>query len=561
MGLKHMKLKDKTPRTRPSHSRLVRGLSTLALLGPIVACNGRYESPQAEWSNITPEQRAQIRRTVQFITGGSVLPVQALVVAGVINAEGQRVFADRDAPSIVITERSLDLTSSQVLPELDETGDWDPTGGYAQFFEHAFDSNGDETRDEEIHKAVRDFEAGGLSRFDYVITTDTPQDFYEVNTQRSRFEVGSDITYATQIWKQVTADRRIGNGLVHDQVFTYQEQPTLRVSMRKDGSLESSVLVEDHIRSEEGFDTVAVSSLEVDLSGTYTRYRPVLVEANNRPEADFTSDATSSGGVTTTKTSVTTTSEETSTIDGLEETKVTTTTVLSDRKTDDNNGARQISSENVTHTTIVYTYEVDTPTDPGLEEAKERYRNHVITTRATTTVTNSYENNGNFTTRTVVKNERYTDDPVVRNKVEDWMTTESATIQAFDAGSGETTTTREGTKWMLDSIEIDPDFNAVPWSISGTLDVTDDSSTHFFGDDREGIETWTVQTRSYDMKYAWGGNGVEVKGDLVNRHSSITPPKGTPHTIDGDWDGTLEVKVGGAEFDVSAEEWLNGVEP
>ncbi|MBK8010785.1 MAG: hypothetical protein IPK13_05510 [Deltaproteobacteria bacterium] len=556
-----MKTKDTKPRTLRRASQLVRAsiVPTLGLL--LAACSGRYESPQAEWSNITPEQRAQIRRTVQFITGGSVLPVQALVVAGVINAEGQRVFADRDAPSIVITERSLDLTSSAVLPELDETGAWDPTGGFTQFFEHAFDANGDETRDEEVHKAVREFEAGGLSRFDYVITTDTPQDFYEVNTQRSRFEVGSDIAYTTRLWHQVTADRRVGNGLVHNQVFTYQDQPTLKIGVRNDGSLESSVLVEDHIRSEEGFDTVAVSSLDVDLSGTYTRYRPVFVEANDRPEADFATDTSSSGGVTTTRTSVTTTSEETSTISGLEETKVTTTTVLSDRKTDDNNGARQISSENVTHTTVVYTYEVDTPTDPGLEEAKERYRNHVITTRATTTVTNTYENNGNFTTRTVVKNERYTDDPVVRNKVEDWMTTESTTVQAFDAGTGETTTTREGTKWLLDRIEIDPDFNAVSWSISGTLDVTDDSSTHFFGDDKEGIETWSVQTRSYDMKYNWGGNGVEVKGDLVNRHSSITPPKGTPHTIDGDWDGTLEVKVGGSEFEVSAEEWLNGVEP
>jgi hypothetical protein len=52
-----------------------------------------------------------------------------------------------------------------------------------------------------------------------------------------------------------------------------------------------------------------------------------------------------------------------------------------------------------------------------------------------------------------------------------------------------------------------------------------------------------------------------VQGELSNRQSSIQPPGGAKHAVDGDWDGTLEVTVGGKKFTVSAEEWRTTIQP
>ena len=516
---------------------------------------------QTTWSSMTDAQRSDVRRVMNKFSGTGVQNIDVLEIIGIIQGEALR-YAGALSDAYVVELPQLDLSDPRVLPENDINGNFDSTGGYLRFDETVHNARGAETSYVEVHQRAKQFDTG-LIAIELSRVTDTPEDDWLVDGSGVELEIQDDISYTHTLWNQQVTRAQIDWGPWHGETYAYQSSPVRKVTSAMGGSLSARSVTDDRIYDSSGFETLTTETQTGNLLGTFTLYRPVAVTANNHGEQAFTVDTKTSGNITTTTTIVTTVDQYTELVGlerELEKTTETTSTMETTREEDSTSTCIPACvplDETVQHTTVRRSYVVaeGKATEARRNRSLELFVDHVETTLTTTTETCSCQADGSWSQAEKTTELRFTNNPATRNNLNSWASTQMLRTTSYDDASNETTVVDRGTEWLTAQIEPDPDVASTAWKLAGTSDQTLSTLEMYFGDDKEGIETNVVLTRTLDVTYGWGADEVSVNGTITNRSASITPPSGETHEIAGDGDGTLEVKLNGESMTVSAEEW------
>ena len=221
------------------------------------------------------------------------------------------------------------------------------------------------------------------------------------------------------------------------------------------------------------------------------------------------------------------------------------------------------------HRTTKVNYELR----PGYGEAAietrgmELVSDYIETTREMRTVTVDGDTE---TTETVVY--RYTDNRATRNDLANWRSTRRVVTRRYRLEinnpwsswpnfSFEWDEEDSGAEWLTSEIEIDQEFNRVPYDYSSTTRVSSIDDTLFFGDDKNGSETTRLVTSSRDQQATWNRTTASVSGEHTVTSASISNGDGEGHSIESNADGSYEVSVGNVKATAGAEEWLDSIAP
>jgi len=329
---------------------------------------------------------------------------------------------------------------------------------------------------------------------------------------------------------------------------------------------------DDLVESGQGWSTTSIQQGHLELSGTLTLYQPKKfnAEANTNEAAEFEENTTVEDGLEVTVSTETTVDEMT--VGGptpeLETTTEVVRTVTTTVKVEPATAveqARVVFEEVDDHTTSNVSYAVA----PGQGAAAlrahvvENYQAHVVTDHKITTTETEYDGAGlgkyvRVSTTTLY---RHTDNPATRNDIAMWMSTRNENVENVDVGAGLQETVYGGTEWLTDQIQVDPEFDAVPFVWSGGTKLVTVADGHYFGADSSGFESSNVEETEYSVSAGFGSSAVQIAGSYATRGSSISNGSGDAHSVQGDADGSLSVTVGDASYTVSAEEWVGWISP
>ncbi len=250
----------------------------------------------------------------------------------------------------------------------------------------------------------------------------------------------------------------------------------------------------------------------------------------------------------------------------LEETRETVRTQSTITRTDTGTTtepSRLMSSESLDHSTTYVSYSV--VAGQGAEALRthstEKYTTHVETTKTIVTMNREYDNDGGYTETTETTTYRHTDNPATRNDIEAWKSTQSVVIEELDGEDGSREVAYKGSRWLTDQIETDPDFDRVPFVWSGGTKTVSISEGRYFGDDSSAFESANTEETTISHSAGFDSTEIKVSGSYTTRGSSISNVGGAAHSISGDKDGDINVRVGASSYTISAEEWDAWVKP
>lgn len=547
---------------------LAAALASLAA-GCETAAEGATDAPmttttttQQDWSPMSEGDRAAVRAVLDKFNANGLQPIDASDIVDVIVQEGTRVFGGPWAGgSMKVSGGSLDLTSSEVLPEWDAAGHFEASGGFLAFDEVVHDVDGQEVSQVEAHKPHREFLRGALSSFAFARTVDSPTPYYVYERDSDAFTAGSEIAYQETAWNQTKGWIEAG-GAIYGETYGYQSHPVRTITLDSGSSSARDMITQDEILSTTGWRQAVTASETPALRGTYTLYRPSLANAepNQAPahEVETTTDA--AGDIETTITAETTVDEAEGVVgwDGELREKVVTTTTSSVKTVRDTAHNRELEWRQQVHRTTQRSYAVREGRAAAAirNHALERFVDHHETTKTMDSRATSYpDDTGSFERVESQTEYRYTDDPATRNDIWAWRSTRTETRTSYAAADGTTVVQRKGTTWLTDQIEADPDASQTAFALSGETTYEMTTQARFFGADDRGLEQTTSEAQRLDVTAEWAGAQVSASGAIENHAASIAVD-GVEHEHTGDWDGTVSLSFGGMSFSVSAEEWL-----
>jgi len=546
---------------------------TLILLAGLLTCSCGEETEEeiapivrVEWSDMSATDRATVYRAFGPFLPAAVTDPGVLQVVDIIADAAAAGFAAGYAGGpIVVTNAAIELTSPQVLPELDIDGALDPRGGYIPFTETIQGDFGVSSSDV-VHKRYRHFTAGAVTGLTYENTIDSPSDGLVSTGHQKTFDVSADTEYIETAWHQ-SRSFVVTDGETHDEAYDYQSHPVWTFTVTKDSTATTTGHGTDQVLASGGWDTSEAAALEGDLSGTLTRYCPKItnVEPNTKaahaPEVSKIED----GGLKVVRTTETTVLLEggvsTTTTQGVE----TRTDVATGRITQRtafvhstiDYGETLETTRDVTQSLYTYPDDGDPLPDPPEDDppAEDPPPEDPPAEDPPADDPPVGEPEGSYERTDTVFSYRYTDDPRTRNDVVRWMSTKTTTTTTVDADKGSKSVATSGTIWLTDQLKADPQFDAAPFSFVGRL--SNSGSTHArYLDPLGGIDSWATATFDVDAEVTFGEDQAGATGSYTNRATYISAADGNAHSVIGDGDGSITVTVGGADFLVAAEEWL-----
>jgi len=531
-----------------------------------------YETEQAPLSGISDEHGLEIRSVMRKFTDSGVHNVNVATMASTISSECLRNFAGAFAnESMVIGNQSLDLTGAGVLPKTDAFGDYDPTGGFLEFTEITTGALTGKEKETRAYKRVQEFTAGSVEDFDFTRTKDSPDGYSLHDREQISFKLASNLEYEETVWHQVVSFTEDG-GEISDRGYAYNSQPSMLVTLSTGNRAMSLSATDDLLESGQGWSTTSIQQSDLELSGTLTLYKPKKfnAEANTNEAAEFEEDTSVEDGLEVMVSTVTTVDKATASgptaeLETTTEVVRTVTTMVKAEPATAVVQARVIFEETDDHTTSHVSYAVA----PGQgaaalrAHAVENYKAHVVTDHKITTVETEYDGAGlgKYVRANTTTLYRYTDNPATRNDIAMWMSTRNVDVDTVDLGAGVQETAYGGTEWLTDQIQVDPEFDAVPFVWSGGTKVVTAADGHYFGADSSGFESSNVVETEYSVSAGFGSSAVEITGSYATRGSSISNGSGDAHSVQGDADGSLSLNVGDSSYTVSAEEWVGWISP
>jgi hypothetical protein len=556
----------------PNPIRTPRRCVPLVLLGGLVssACGGGgghagdpTDSTQVEWSSMTPADRAVVHDVFSRFRSTEAEPFGPLSVLPVIVGEATR-FGGPENRSAVIVVPTLELDTPQVLPERDDNGAYDPTGGFQAFPEAVYDARGALLENPTAYRRATGFEAGEVADLRLSRTVDTPVDGYRLATDVQGFRVTEDLRFAQTVWHQSSGwrtDRRLDHP--HGQSFEYQSHPLFTVTLAKGSVFDAQSTLSETISESADITARLESRVNAKLEGTLTRYRPKHenAPANRRAEAPFQREVSVEGDVQVARTSETTaTTREGGPEDGISvptlfTTRVTTTTeVTSDLATGRRTERTERHETRVGQPRYPEPGTLSGPLRPLPPESEDTIR-EILETEYT-------DVDGAPFARQVRTVYVYSNVPQRRNDLRLLQSTKTTTVARtlFEGDGPRVVFENQGTVWLTDEIEVDPEFDAVPFAVEGSFTVALDGSIDLLGARAlPGVQRSTTRFGS-DLRLAYGGHEVSLVGEAAAHESELNVRAGG-HAIAGDADGTFEVALDGARHTVSAEEFFGTLVP
>lgn len=534
------------------------------------------KSGQKALSPLGSEARTVLRFVLSKFNGGGLQNVDLFGMADLIAAEARRYFVETYTPGeTVVLDRTLDLTSGAVLPEFDMYGHFDPNGGFEEFVEETHNAAGELTGQKVVHKAAREFTKGSIEGYTYFNTVDSADVDSVRESVTEAFTVASDLEYVATIWHQqvdaTSTQEGFGEVLTFGESFGYQSHPRMKFSLSAGDTYDVQHRVWDSIEGILGWDQSMKDEFDYSLHGHLTLYAPVVdgVAENKDPESDPDMDVEDLGSRTKTTNRATTVVENDEMVTGylVAHNRITTTTITV-TVTDDTTGD-VLSQQATEHESHVVVYEVAPGMEVEANQARwfETYIDYVETTKTSETSDFTYSgtNGQDSTEEYALEVLRYTDNPRTRNNLWQWRSTrhEMVIYQSVDDGTGQVTTRVEdaGEQWLTDRYEADEDYDNVGFAFEGSFSDVTDVVNRFFGDDSSGVKTTVTETHNRNYKVQFGAPGLEVSGSYRTNGSTINNGDGSVHANGNDMDGTLNVTTSDGTFDVSAEEWVNDIEP
>jgi len=349
------------------------------------------------------------------------------------------------------------------------------------------------------------------------------------------------------------------------------------------------------------------------------------LEANENPESDFFEDTISKNvrDISAESTVISSTTNYLGAEGAVEEERTTTTTVRTERKEDAGTQA-PFSVTKTTHVTVdvkyrirngyglkevayremdwrenhqnieletevlSFTYESNTPAllscdddsdcsigfggnyecRPGYASTKRCLPLPGFGLCGANQVSYGLDGNGDEVCQSLLKEEgtvtiwKTTDNPLTRNNIDDWKSTEESFSTTYvSSGAGfDTVYETTGPKWLVERIEIDPEFDGVGFAIRGNT-LQDSRNEHlWFGDDMSGTQTITSSDNSVSYQVGWEGYLLAVDGSHSQVESTIENETGDAHSVGSNTQGSYSVEMNGQEsILVSSDEWLSGI--
>ena len=156
---------------------------------------------------------------------------------------------------------------------------------------------------------------------------------------------------------------------------------------------------------------------------------------------------------------------------------------------------------------------------------------------------------------------RHTDNPATRNDIGAWKSTSTTREKSwFDPVTW--VEFHYGTEWLLDQIEVDPDYDAVSFGWSGTEGETSLEEVVYFGDDADAFEQQTYTTGDFAYSASWGTSNMSIDGNFDELTATIDNGAGKSHSNGGNASGVVGITLNGASTQwIDIEEWRDTVEP
>jgi hypothetical protein len=542
----------------------------LACAGTATACGDDgggglpTDSRQIEWSGMASAERQTVRDVLDQFQSVEARPTGPLSLLPFIIGEAARA-AGPQAGNAVISIPSLALDAPEVLPERDARGVHDPSGGFQAFSEPLHDGTGALESLDLSYRRARGFDEGAVADLRLARTVDTPVDGYALSTEDQAFRVTEDTTFVQTAWHQTAGWETTAPGApAFDEKYAYQSHPVVSITLSAGDAFSVRSFLSQAFGESGDVEARLESRTEAKLRGTLTRYQPKreTVEPNRRPARPFERETFDEGSTQVARTSETTVEVADEPVDAAATyrarvaTHVTTTVEIT---ADPDTGRR--SEKRARHESRFTTFSL-----PESADASARLIGALppdtewSTLEVTETEFNA--NDGEPVATQTVTTLRFTDAPEHRNDLLAVRSTRSVTTARtrFDDGAPRVTYQNEGVMWLTDFIEVDPHYDAVPFSVDGTFALVLDGTADLLGERAlPGLRRSTLRFES-DLKLGFGDHRIALKGMSESNESEITATAGG-HAIAGDTDGAFDVVVDGKPYAVSAEELFGSLAP
>jgi hypothetical protein len=522
------------------------------------------DSRQIEWSGMASAERQTVRDVLDQFQSVEARPTGPLSLLPFIIGEAARA-AGPEAGNAVISLPSLALDAPEVLPERDARGVYEPTGGYQAFSEPLHDGTGALESLDLSYRRARGFDAGAVADLRLARTVDTPVDGYALSTEDQAFRVTEDTTFVQTAWHQTAGWATTAPGApAFEEKYAYQSHPVASITLSAGDAFSVRSFLSQAFGEGGDVEARLESRTEAKLRGTLTRYQPKreTVEPNRRPARPFERETLDEDGMQVTRTSETTVEVADEPVDAAATyrarvaTHVTTTV---ETTVDPDTGRR--SEKSARHESRFTTFSLPESAGASERQVGALPPDTEWSTLEVTEVEFTADDGEPVATQTVTTL-RFTDAPEHRNDLLAVQSTRSVTTARtrFDDGAPQVTYQNEGVMWLTDFIEVDPHYDAVPFSVDGTFALVLDGAADLLGERAlPGLRRSTLRFES-DLKLGFGDHRIALKGMSESNESEITAIAGG-HAIAGDTDGAFDVVVDGKPYAVSAEELFGSLAP
>lgn len=151
---------------------------------------------------------------------------------------------------------------------------------------------------------------------------------------------------------------------------------------------------------------------------------------------------------------------------------------------------------------------------------------------------------------------QHTDNPLTRNNLSAYKSTTQTVRETWSDDDW----TYEGVEWLTDEIEIDPDYDAVWYSLNSDATTVTSHTTRFLGSDLAATEMHDRTDHEVETAATWDQDVVSVSGSHAVTSASLTNGA-LSETLASNADGTYAVESNGASVSMGAEEWIDSVAP